>query len=83
MNKTNNPQKTLEKYIENNNGVLKLSPTWVPRAFLNPGRRLKLASSDIYILGKNRGGITERWLASTTNADNGPGTPEDEGLSYI
>ena len=25
----------------------------------------------------------ERWLASTTGADNGPGTPGEEGLSYI
>src|SRR4029079_3478646 len=25
----------------------------------------------------------ERWFSSTTNADNGPGTPADEGLSYV
>jgi hypothetical protein len=34
-------------------------------------------------LGAHRGGINERWFASTTNADNGPGTPPDEGLSYV
>ena len=28
-------------------------------------------------------GINERWFSSTTNADNGPGTPADEGLSYV
>lgn len=39
--------------------------------------------SDYYALGLERGGIDERWFASTTRADNGPGTPEDEGLSYI
>ncbi len=27
--------------------------------------------------------MDERWFASTTWAENGPGTPEDEGLSYI
>ncbi|MEM2248941.1 MAG: hypothetical protein QXJ46_05445, partial [Candidatus Bathyarchaeia archaeon] len=50
--------------------------------FLTPGRRLKLASEDVYALGAERGGIDERWLASTTRADN-PGAPEDEGLSYV
>ena len=48
-----------------------------------PGGRLKLHPSDIYALGAHRGGIDERWFSSTTNADNGPGTPEDEGLAYI
>lgn len=64
-------------------GVIRLAPAWVPRPLLTPGGRLKLATSDLYVLGTHRGGIDERWLASTTNADNGPGTPEDEGLSYI
>ena len=32
---------------------------------------------------RHRGGINERWFSSTTNADNGPGTPADEGLSYV
>lgn len=64
------------------NGVLRLTPTWVPRSFLMPGRRLRLAREDLYVLGADRGGIDERWFASTTRADNGPGTPEDEGLSY-
>ena len=44
---------------------------------------MKLHPSDIYALGAHRGGIDERWFSSTTNADNGPGTPEDEGLSYV
>ena len=48
-----------------------------------PGGRLKLDPRDLYALGAHRGGIDERWFASTTNADNGPGTPPDEGLSYI
>ena len=31
-----------------------------------PGRRLKLARQDLYALGAHRGGIDERWFASTT-----------------
>ena len=48
-----------------------------------PGGRLKLHSDDLYALGAHRGGINERWFSSTTHASNGPGTPEDEGLSYV
>ena len=64
-------------------GVVRLAPCWVPRSFLMPGGRLKLDPHDLYALGAHRGGIDERWFASTTNAANGPGTPPDEGLSYI
>ena len=64
-------------------GIFRLAPTWVPRSFLMPGRRLKLAPQDIYALGAHRGGIDERWFSSTTLADNGPGTEADEGLSYV
>jgi len=73
----------LNKALEQGEGILRLAPTWVPRSFLTPGGRLKLDPRDLYALGAERGGICERWLASTTNADNGPGTPPDEGLSYI
>lgn len=69
--------------MEQGNGILHMAPTWVPRTFCIPGRRLKLHPSDYYALGGQRGGIDERWFSSTTNADNGPATPEDEGLSYI
>ena len=48
-----------------------------------PGGRLKLDPRDLYILGAERGGIDERWFASTTKAANGPLTAADEGLSYI
>ena len=64
-------------------GVVRLAPCWVPRSFLMPGGRLKLDTRDLYAYGAHRGGIDERWFSSTTNAANGPGTPEDEGLSYI
>ncbi|MEM2914030.1 MAG: hypothetical protein QXH91_01320, partial [Candidatus Bathyarchaeia archaeon] len=75
-------EKLVLKALENGNGIVRLSPAWVPRSFLTPGGRLKLAPQDLYALGAERGGIDERWLASTTKADN-PGAPEDEGLSYI
>ena len=64
-------------------GLLRLEPTWVPRSFMVPGRRLKLHPDDVYALGGHRGGINERWFSSTSNADNSPGTPADEGLSYV
>ncbi len=64
-------------------GILRLKPTWVPRSFCRPGKRIKLHPDDYYILGLERGGIDERWLSSTTWAENGPATPFDEGLSYI
>src|SRR5512132_1533618 len=64
-------------------GIVRLVPCWVPRSFLMPGGRLKLDPRDLYALGAHRGGIDERWFSSTTHADNGPGTPPDEGLSYI
>ena len=63
-------------------GILRLSPTWVPRSFLMPGGRLKLAPQDLYALGTHRGGIDERWFASTTAAAN-EGAPADEGMSYV
>ena len=64
-------------------GVLRLEPSWVPRSFMVPGRRLKLHPDDIYAFGAQRGGINERWFSSTTKASNGPATTPDEGLSYV
>ena len=74
---------TVQHAIDAGSGILRLAPAWVPRTFMLPGRRLKLHPDDIYALGGHRGGINERWFSSTTNADNGPGTPADEGLSYV
>lgn len=68
--------------LDEGQGILRLAPTWVPRSFLMPGRRLKLAAQDLYALGTHRGGIDERWFASTTPAAN-EGAPPDEGLSYV
>ena len=78
-----NIRQLVTQALEQGNGVVRLWPTWVPRVFCVPGRRLRLHPDDLYALGGQRGGIDERWFSSTTPADNGPGTPEDEGLSYI
>ena len=71
------------KALEQGKGILRLAPTWVPRSFCVPGRRIKLHPDDYYILGGVRGGIDERWLSSTTPAKNGPLTGDNEGLSAV
>ena len=72
----------LTEAMEAADGLLRLTPNWVPRVFCKPGRRIKLAPTDWYALGLDRGGIDERWFASTTEAENA-GRADDEGLSYI
>src|SRR5690606_30458970 len=59
------------------------TPTWVPRSFCVPGRRIKLHPDDYYVPGGQRGGIDERWFSSTTPAKNGPLTGENEALSMV
>lgn len=76
-------RKIIQKAIEQGRGVVRLAPNWVPRSFCRPGRRLRLHPDDYFALGTERGGIDERWFSSTTPADNGPGTPENQGLSFI
>ncbi|WP_194972393.1 cupin domain-containing protein [Aquiflexum lacus] len=72
-----------KKALEQGEGILRLAPTWVPRSFCVPGRRIKLHPDDYYVLGGARGGIDERWLSSTTPAQNGPLTGKNEGLSPV
>ncbi len=72
-----------QRALAQGQGILRLAPTWVPRSFCVPGRRIKLHPDDYYVLGGERGGIDERWLSSTTPAKNGPLTGENEGLSQI
>ncbi|MGI4854486.1 MAG: hypothetical protein ACRYF4_10640 [Janthinobacterium lividum] len=73
----------VQQMIEADGGIFRLAPTWVPRSFMIPGRRLKLHPDDIYAYGAHRGGINERWFSSTTKASNGPDTTKFEGLSFI
>ncbi|MCX7886166.1 MAG: hypothetical protein N3B01_02765 [Verrucomicrobiae bacterium] len=83
MKKTDKNIETLAKRaLDAGDGLLRLAPCWVPRSFLQPGLRLKLHPDDTYAFGLHRGGIDERWFASTTPAANENRTP-DEGLSYI
>jgi hypothetical protein len=77
-----NVRQFAESALDEGGGLLRLAPCWVPRSFLQPGRRLKLDPNDLYAFGLNRGGIDERWFSSTTPAANENRTP-DEGLSYI
>ena len=70
-----------ESALEQSGGLLRLAPCWVPRTFVQPGHRLKLHPDAMYGYGLNRGGIDERWFASTTPAANENRAP-DEGLSY-
>jgi hypothetical protein len=79
--KQDNLHTVLDRALDAGGGLLRLTPTWVPRSFLHPGKRIKLAPSDWYAYGAHRGGIDERWFGSTTEAANENRTP-DEGLSY-
>ena len=78
-----NVRQLAQRAFEQGRGILRLAPNWVPRSFCVPGCRIKLHPDDYYVLGGARGGIDERWFASTTPADNGPLTSKDEGLSAI
>lgn len=78
-----NDSKKIREAFASGNGIFRLAPAWVPRAFCIPGRRIKLHPDDYYALGSKRGGIDERWLGSTTPADNGELTGKNEGISHI
>lgn len=70
----------VHRVLSERDGILRLEPAWVARDFLPPGRRLGLAEG-AYDLGP-RGAICERWLGSTTEADNRVAV-DGEGLSYL
>ena len=71
----------LDRALNAGEGLLRLTPTWVPRSFLHPGKRIKLHPEDWYAYGAHRGGIDERWFSSTTEAAN-EGRVWHEGLSF-
>ena len=79
--KSDNVASVLDSALNAGGGLLRLTPTWVPRSFLQPGRRIKLHPSDYYRFGADRGGIDERWFGSTTEAAN-EGRVWHEGLSF-
>lgn len=71
---------SVERALADSHGILRLEAAWVARGWLPPGRRLGLPEQSLDV--GERGYICERWLGSTTNADNAIG-PDDEGLSYL
>jgi len=75
--------KAIRDTFERGEGILQLSPVFVPRLFSSPGKRLRLHPDDYFALGTERGAIKERWFSSVITAMNGPLAPEDEGLSYV
>jgi hypothetical protein len=79
--KRDNVAKVLDLALNAGGGLLRLTPTWVPRSFLHPGKRIKLHPDDWYAYGAHRGGIDERWFSSTTEAAN-EGRVWHEGLSF-
>ncbi len=70
----------VKEALAQGHGILRMNPAWVARDFLPPGKRLGL-TEEAYNVGE-RGWISERWLGSTTKADNRVGPP-DEGLSHL
>ncbi|HEY3392486.1 MAG TPA: hypothetical protein VGK58_07255 [Lacipirellulaceae bacterium] len=81
VTKRDNVSVILDRALDAGEGLLRLTPTWVPRSFLHPGKRIKLHPHDWYAYGAHRGGIDERWFASTTEAAN-DGRVWHEGLSF-
>ena len=78
---SDNVAKILDAALDAGEGLLRLTPTWVPRSFLHPGKRIRLHPDDYYAMGAERGGIDERWFASTTDAAN-ENRVWHEGLSF-
>ena len=78
---SDNVSSVLQNAMDAGDGILRLTPTWVPRSFLHPGKRIRLHPDDYYALGADRGGIDERWFSSTTEAAN-DGRNWHEGLSF-
>ena len=79
--RADNVSAALDSAMNAGAGVLRLTPTWVPRSFLHPGKRIRLHPDDYYAFGAERGGIDERWFGSTTEASN-EGRVWHEGLSF-
>lgn len=68
--------------FEKGDGILQLTPTWVPRPFNRPGRRLRLHPDDLFAMGMDRGAIVERWFSSITHSET-KGAGPYEGMSFV
>jgi hypothetical protein len=72
----------LSNILEKGEGILSLIPTWVPRPFNRPGKRLRLHPDDTYAMGMKRGAIVERWFSSITKVETEGAVPH-EGMSFV
>ncbi len=72
----------IREVFERNDGILQLTPTWVPRPFNRPGRRLRLHPDDYFAMGMDRGAIVERWFSSITHVET-EGAGPYEGMSFV
>ncbi|NDV81595.1 hypothetical protein [Bacteroides sp. 51] len=72
----------IREVFEKGGGILQLLPTWVPRPFNRPGKRLRLHPDDYFAMGMDRGAIVERWFSSITHVET-EGARPDEGMSYV
>lgn len=72
----------IREVFENGDGILQLTPTWVPRPFNRPGKRLRLHPDDYFAMGMERGAIVERWFSSITHVET-EGAGEYEGMSFV
>ena len=68
--------------LNNGDGILQMVPTWVPRPFNRPGRRLRLHPDDYFAMGMKRGAIVERWFSSITHVET-EGAETYEGMSFV
>ena len=72
----------IRKVLKDGEGVLRLTPTWVPRPFNRPGRRIRLHPDDLFAMGMDRGAIVERWFSSITHVETAGAGPY-EGMSFV
>ncbi|MBR2572458.1 MAG: hypothetical protein IKE30_10125 [Clostridia bacterium] len=72
----------IRKTLKDGEGVLRLTPTWVPRPFNRPGRRIRLHPDDLFAMGMERGAIVERWFSSITHVETAGAGPY-EGMSFV
>ena len=76
-------EQKIKEVFNRGEGVLRLIPNYVPRAWGKAGRRLRLHPDDYYAMGVSRGEIKERWFSSICPAYANEDAPEDEGMSYV
>jgi len=73
---------TIREVFEKGDGILQMTPTWVPRPFNRPGNRIRLYPDDTFAMGMERGAIVERWFSSITHVETKGASPY-EGMSFV